>query len=198
MNTKELRDGYLALRDLFAKSGPTVKYEVLEEELASRLKMFRTRVKFEKAQEELGFDSRIFGDEPLTDKDRENIEDAGQFKRQITLMENLYWSRKEGYVGGGNMDIATFLRAFEELKEDLLANGIIDSWEVRREDLCDELKVQKDKLRAEHLCRETGLVIESFDIGMPYTDEHRESIRRAEKINKEIRWLEKKYSPKEN
>ena len=74
MNTKELRDGYLALRDLFAKSGPTVKYEVLEEELASRLKMFRTRVKFEKAQEELGFDSRIFGDEPLTDKDRENID----------------------------------------------------------------------------------------------------------------------------
>lgn len=193
MNTRALRDGYLALRNKFASSGPTNQYELLKEELAPASKMFGVRVKSEKAQEILGLGSNLFVGDPLTDQERDNIEEAGQIKRQIDLLEKLYWRRKDSYVGGGNMDATALLGSLEELKADWLSTGFTNEWEARREELNDELKAQQDKLRAEKLCQETGLVIRSFKIGMPFSDDHRRSIRRSGSLSREVRKLEKSY-----
>jgi hypothetical protein len=191
VNTQELRDRYLALRDQLAKSGPTNQYELLKEELAPEFKMFGVRVKFEKAQETLGLGFTPFVGDPLTDQDRENIEAAGQIKRQIDLLEKLYWRRKDSYVGSGKMDASALLRSFEELRDDWLSTGSTNEWEARREELNDELKAQQEKLKVEKLCQETGLVIKSFKIGMPFSDEHRRNIRRAGSLSREVRKLEK-------
>ena len=194
MNTQELLDGYRDLRSQFLCSGPKGIWSVRKEELEKNLKEFRAQLDYEQAKKVIGvvFDW-MESKKPLTDQDRENLQETMQIKRQISLTERVYWRKDASYVGSGNVSANILVENYEQLRDEFLSKGYSTRWNAKRSSLDDELRAHQEKLRIEKMCVDAGLAIKAFDIGMPFSDAHRENIKRAGKLSRETRLLEQSH-----